>query len=67
MGGFWVNRYPPLERPTIGEELDFRLELDDQAWDAMSDHVGRLEARVIVLEDLVTTLTAMAFGLVSPE
>ena len=34
-GGFWVNRYPPDLQPTIGEDLDFRLELDDQTFDAL--------------------------------
>jgi len=68
VSGFGI--VPPGERgrkPTIGEDLDFRHELDDETFDALSDRIGRLEAQVMVLSDLVTTLTALAFGLVDPE
>ena len=68
MSGFGI--VPPGDRgrhPTLGEDLDFRLELDDETFDALSDRIGVLEAQVMILSDLVTTLTAMTFGLVTPE
>jgi len=66
--GFWINGYPPLDqRFTIGEELDFRQELDDQTFDALSDKIGVLEAQVMLLADAVAILQALAFGLISPE
>jgi hypothetical protein len=60
---FMANPDPdPARKPSVGQLIDSRFELDDQTFEALSTQHTRLAARVSALESTVAVLEGLVTG-----
>jgi hypothetical protein len=62
MPGFYAASPDPERKPSIGEQLDARLMLDEQTFQAMGGQLEEQRARIAALEAAVAVLEALLLG-----